>query len=155
MLGWNMGVHRFADPELREHRGDLGSIRALIAARGAASELPRATGEDLRLAVWQAGLGGIYWLDQLVDAGKAAHTLRGGFPESYLIRCSDFRSRLRAGLPNELSHEPPESERWPGRTTVDARQVEDCDAEEWLLVEAWGEPGSTPLGATSVGGAGA
>lgn len=124
MLGWNIGVHRFAAPELRGYRGDLDSVRALIAARTDAAEVPRATGDDLRLAAWQAALDGVYWLDQLVDAGKAAHTTRGGVPESYLIRCADFRTWLRA---------------LAGRMAVDLRQVEECDAREWLLVEAWVE----------------
>jgi len=122
MLGWNIGVHRFADPELRSYRGDLDSIRTLIAARTDAVEVPRATAEDPQVAGWQAGLVGVYWLDELVDAGKGAHTMRGGRPESYLIRCEDLRTRLRAGLPN-----------------VAVREVEGCDAEEWLLVEAWHE----------------
>lgn len=144
MLGWNIGVHRFADPELRGHRGDLGSIRALIAARSAMTEVPRTTEGDARVAVWQAGLGGVYWLDALVDAGKAAHTTRGGYPESYLVRGEDFRTRLRAGLSSEHA-------RWVGRTVVDVGQVEDCDAAEWLLVEAWGEPSTTSLGVASGG----
>lgn len=144
MLGWNFGVHRFAAPELRGHQGDLGSISALIAARTGALEVPQATGEDRLLAAWRAGLGGIYWLDELVDAGKAAHTMRGGYPESYLVRCEDFRTRIRAGLPNEQAgwpaelHDAQEPER-RGGPIVDERELQDCDAGEWLLVEAWHE----------------
>jgi hypothetical protein len=145
MLGWHIGVHRFADPQLRQHRGDLDSIRALIAARADTIEVPKATDDDPRVAVWQAALGGTDWLTDLVDAGKAAHTTRGGYPESYLIRCEDFRTRLRAGLPNEHTswvtgpHDVLDPERWLGRTTVDAQQLDDCGADEWLLVEAWDE----------------
>src|SRR5579862_7012485 len=145
MVGWKIGVHRFATRELRDHRGDLESIRALIAARAETTELPPATVEDVRLAGWRAGLGGIYWLDELVAAGNAAQTMRGGCPESYLIRCEDFRIRLQAGIPNEhwsrngRGDDGLHAEQEAGSATVDLRALENCDADEWLLVEAWHE----------------
>ena len=145
MLGWEIGVHRFADAELRGHRGDLDSIRSLIAARTESSEIPIATEGDRPIAVWRAGLGGIYWLDQLVGAGVGAHTMRGGYPESYLIRGGDFCSRVRAGLPEEHARRttgPLEAAaREPRARGMDVVEIEDFDPEEWLLVEAWYEAG--------------
>jgi hypothetical protein len=55
MLGWHIAVHRFSDPELREHRGDLESIRAQMGARRGTTEVPEAADEDLWLAIWQTG----------------------------------------------------------------------------------------------------
>lgn len=124
MRGWNIGVHRFAAPALRGCRGDLTSIRALISARTESAEVPLATAEDRQLAGWRAALDGVYWLDELVDGGRAAHTSRGGLPESYLLRYGDLRTRLANGLPSEV---------------FDLRVAEECDAGEWLLVEAWVE----------------
>jgi hypothetical protein len=52
-------------------------------------------------STWQTGLGGIDWLDPLVSSGRAASMSHGGYPETYLISCRDFMTRLDEGLPHE------------------------------------------------------
>jgi hypothetical protein len=145
MLGWHITIYRFGDATLRLHRGDLDATLALLTTATRTREIPKSTDADDRLAVWQAGLGGTDWLRELVESRSAASTSRGGYPDSYLIRCADFRARLVAGRPDERAtwmSDPGDvldPERWLGRTTIDGEQLEGCAPDEWLLAEVWDE----------------
>ena len=144
MLGWHITVYRFGDCRLRL-RGDLDATVALLTTATDSDEVPKSTDADHRLAVWQSALGGTDWLRRLVESRRAVFTSRGGYPDTYLIRCEDFHARLEAGLPNERTtwisdpHDVLDPERWLGRTTIDGQQLEGCAPDEWLLAEAWDE----------------
>lgn len=144
MLGWHITVCRFGDSTLRLHRGDLDATLALLTTATGMSEVPKSRDAD-RVAVWQAALAGTGCLRGLVESRGAAFTSRGGYPDTYLIRCEDFRARLEAGLPDERTtwisepHDILDPERWLGRTTIDGEQLEGCALDEWLLAEVWDE----------------
>ena len=63
MLGWNIGVFKQRDD----------------GASPATAESQHGT----RLAVWQTGLGGRDWLEELVRAGKAINLGGNGYPCRY------------------------------------------------------------------------
>lgn len=78
MLGWHITAYRFGDEELRGARYDLDATLALLLTRTGSREVPERRDEDSRLAVWQTGLDGTDWLDQLAASDEAAATSRGG-----------------------------------------------------------------------------
>ena len=63
MLGWNIGVFKQRDD-------------------GASPATPQSQ-HGARLAVWQTGLGGLDWLEELVKAGKAISLGGNGYPCRY------------------------------------------------------------------------
>jgi hypothetical protein len=144
MLGWLISVSRCGSRTLREARSDADAMRSLLIETTGSSDVPESTDADPRIATWQTGVGGLDWLDPLVSSGRAVSTSRGGYPETYLIRCRDFVARLDEGLPDERpvwGTDPGDvlSDRWLGRTTVDSDTLARCEPDEWLLVKAWDE----------------
>jgi hypothetical protein len=144
MLGWLIIVSRCGSRTLREARGNADAMRSLLIETTGSANVPESTEADTRIATWQTGLYGTDWLTQLVTRGRAASTSRGGYPETYLIRCREFTTRLDEGLPHEYPTwvSGPDDilgDRWLGRTTIDAETLAQCDPDEWLLVEAWDE----------------
>jgi hypothetical protein len=125
MLGWHISVYR-------QKSGGLSPGTALT---------PKGT----RLAVWQTGLGGLDWLDELVKTGQAINLGdNGGYPCRYTATAERLmphiidtppgaRSRWALGLGDIVS------EKWQGRTVIDREALAGCPAKEWLLVEAWDE----------------
>ncbi len=66
------------------------------------------------LATWQAGVGGLAWLTDLIEADDAVQlSANAGYP----VRCT---VRARAAIPLVTA-------------------LEECQPDEWLLVEAWDE----------------
>jgi hypothetical protein len=131
VLGWHISVHRLTDPALRETGADA---EAALAAS--------ALGE--RLAVWQAGLAGLQWIDDLAAGGQGRTLLGGGYPSRYLIRARELVPRILAGPPAEntiwiVGPNDILGPGWLGKTTVDEDALRSCPPEEWLLVEVWDE----------------
>jgi hypothetical protein len=124
MLGWHISVYRQTD-------------------EGASPAVFDST-EGPRLAVWQTGLGGLEWLEDLVKAGNAVDLGGTGYPLRYTATARYLVPRLLDG--------PPEAhETWvlrvgesavgarAGRTVIDHDVVTACRPDEWLIVEAWDE----------------
>lgn len=122
--GWHISVYR--------QQTDGAEPAALGALRGT------------QLAVWQASHGGLSWLDKLVDSRKAVLLGGIGYPTEYTARAEDI-------IPVILG-EPPHARAvwaydvgdtllpgWSGRTTRDLAAIDECRANEWLLIEAWDE----------------
>ena len=97
-----------------------------------------------RLAIWQTGLGGLRWLDDLVKEKKAIDLGGNGYPTEYTAVASHIIPRLR--------DDPPETKpvwtfdagdiitaEWLGKTTKDPEAMEFCRPDEWLIVQAWDE----------------
>ena len=123
-LGWHISVYR---------QQNDGSTPASFGA-------PAGT----RLAVWQTGLGGLDWLDDLVTQGKALGLGGNGYPIEYTAMAADIVPRL--------GDEPPGAKAawtvdewdillpgWLGRTTKDMQAMDACRSDEWLLIRAWDE----------------
>jgi hypothetical protein len=100
--------------------------------------------EGARLAVWQTGLGGLDWLDELARDGKAINlgvrTLCGRFT----TQAAHVLPRIADGPPGARpiwSFGPYDilTEKWDGRTVIDRDAAAACRPDEWLLIEAWDE----------------
>ncbi len=124
MLGWHISVYRQPD----------------------GGRLPATAKSDQgrRLAVWQTGLGGLEWLDELVKAGKAVNLGGDGYPCRYTVTAENVvprvvdtppgaRTTWASGADDVLGRN------WEGRTKVDRAAAKSCRPDEWLLVEAWDE----------------
>lgn len=124
MLGWHISIYRQRD--------------------GGSSPASAESPEGTRLAVWQTGLGGLDWLDELVIAGKAIDLGGKGYPCRY--------SATAENLIPHIIDEPPHANRvwvsgkddiltnkWEGKTVIDREVIAACRPDEWLLVEAWDE----------------
>ena len=100
--------------------------------------------EGARLAVWQTGLGGLDWLNELVKASKAINLGGNGYPNRYTATAACL-------LPQIMEHPPLArsvwlidpgdvvTDQWAGKTTIDPGVASLCRTDEWLLVEAWDE----------------
>jgi hypothetical protein len=107
---------------------------------------PAASGgsHGTRLAVWQTGLGGLDWLNELVKAQKAIQLGWNGYPMEYTATAKHITPRLR--------DDPPEAKpfwtfdkgdiitrEWLGETTKDLEAMNACRPDEWLIIQAWDE----------------
>ena len=123
-LGWHISVYRQS------------ADRSLPAAANAQVET--------RIAVWQTGLWGLRWIDDLVQSGRA-HSLGGnGYPCRYTALARDLLPSITSGPPEARDpwvFDPGDIllPHWVGRTLIDKEAVENCSPDEWLLVEAWDE----------------
>jgi hypothetical protein len=123
-LGWHISVYR--------QQSD-GTTPAAFGA-------PHGT----RLAVWQAGLHGLKWLDELVEQGKAIDLGGNGYPMEYTATAAHIVPNLRGEPPEARAvwtHDPGDflTEKWLGKTTRDPAAMDSCRPDEWLLVQAWDE----------------
>jgi hypothetical protein len=123
-LGWHISVYR--------QRND-GSAPASF-------ESP----DGRRLAVWQTGISGLNWIDELVRQQRAIGLGGNGYPLRYTAMAREIIPQIRG--------EPPAAKAvwtsdpgdiilpgWLGKTTQDFEAMDACRPDEWLLIEAWDE----------------
>ncbi len=99
-------------------------------------------GTESTLASWEAGLGGLDWLDALVKEGRAVYLGGDGYPVRYTATAAGVVSKLSAGPPR---HEGPlvfgedyvMAGGWVGDVRVDQSRLAECSPDEELLIEAW------------------
>jgi hypothetical protein len=143
MLGWNVGVYTMV---ARNTSGgavsqDQPSTRGLSLTQMDSLRDGFARGD--RIAVWQAGIAGLRWVDELVQSGAAIAAHSNGYPSVFYAKAVDVVPRLDAppdarpvwvsGPDDVLGGE------WAGRTVVDRDAAAACTPEQWLLIEAWDE----------------
>ena len=97
-----------------------------------------------RLAVWQTGLGGLEWLDELVKAGRAVDLGGNGYPRRYTVTAENLVPRVVDTAPGARSTWASAAgdaltTSWEGKTVADRAAAKSCRSDEWLLVEAWDE----------------
>ena len=101
------------------------------------------TAQGTELAVWQAGVGGIGWLDSLVKRGDAVLLGGDGYPLRYTAKVLDLLPVLRdIPFENKVWVAGPQDillSGWKGRTTIDQAKFSQCQPDEWLIVEVWDE----------------
>lgn len=108
-------------------------------------QIEAATPEEGRAAVlaqWEAGLGGLRWIERLVESGRAQRLSAGGYPNRYIARAADLLPLLVNGPP---SHEGPamigDDDVLPAhrRGTFErfADRIDAVSPEQVLTVEAW------------------
>ncbi len=123
MIGWHISVYRQKD--------------------GGAAAATAASSQGTRLAVWQTGLHGLRWLDELVKSGNAIDLGGNGYPLRFTATAEHLVPRIK---------QPPEAnavwvcgpqdiltDKWAGKTVVELDAIAQCRIGEWLLVEAWDE----------------
>ena len=125
MLGWHISVYKQLD--------------------GGAAPATEDSPKGARLAVWQAGLWGLDWIDALVTAGKAID-LGGnsGYPCRYTATAQHLVPPIMDGPPEADAiwrHDASDvlTDKWEGRTVIDGDVAGGCRPDEWLLVVAWDE----------------
>jgi hypothetical protein len=124
MLGWNISVFRQTD--------------------GGSSPAKADSKEGARLAVWQTGINGLQWLDELAKVDQAIDLGGDGYPSYYTAQAKHLIPPIVGG--------PPEANatwmvglgdilgpNWEGKTVIDRAVADDCRPDEWLLVVAWDE----------------
>lgn len=130
MLGWMIAVFRKND------------ARALPAE-------PKSP-HGPRLAIWQTGLNGYGWLEELARSGQARFLgFNGGYPIEYTAQAQHLLPRIldpkgpplanpvwKMSLEDFLAGATPSP---IGRTTIDHDVANTCAPDEWLIVEAWDE----------------
>lgn len=124
MLGWHISVYK---------QIDNGAVPATF-------DSPHGT----RLAVWQTGVSGLGWLDELVKQGKAIDLGGTGYPSRFTAPAEDLIPRIKGNPPGARSTwacagSDVLTEKWEGKTVVDGAASADCRPDEWLLVEVWDE----------------
>jgi hypothetical protein len=98
MLGWHVSVYRQTD--------------------GGASPAAFESPEGTRVAVWQAGIGGLDWLIDLVKAGKAINLGGDGYPVRFTATAEVLNPRV-------VDHTP------PGARTQWLREASDFVTDQW------------------------
>jgi len=94
------------------------------------------------LASWETSLGGIQWIDRLVEAGKAEELSRGGYPNRYSAKACDILPLIADGPP---PYDGPivigDDYVVPGGSSRDLILCHDkiatCPPERVLTIEAW------------------
>jgi hypothetical protein len=143
MLGWNIGVYTMVarntsdatTPQVQP------SMRDRTLAQGGSLRDRFAQGD--RIAVWQSGIAGLRWIDELVKSGTAIAESTNGYPSVFYAKAVDVVPLLNAppdarqvwaSGPDDIL-----TEKWAGRTVVDHEAAAACAPDEWLLIEAWDE----------------
>ena len=116
MLGWHISVYRQMD-------------------KGTAPATANSL-KGTRLAVWQTGLGGLEWIDELVKKGKVVDLGGNGYPSYYTATVGHLTAHIVNG-PHEATDIL--GKLWEGKTVINQAAVISCRLEEWLLVVAWDE----------------
>ena len=124
MLGWHISIYR--------------------QQAGGQSPATWDTAQGARIAVWQTGVDGLGWLNELVRSGKAVDLGGNGYPSKY-AGTAEF-------LLPPIMEDPPEAREhwlldagdlvtaaWEGGTVTDRAAVSQCPPGEWLVVEVWDE----------------
>jgi len=124
MLGWHISIYRQSD--------------------GGESPATFGSQQGARLAVWQTGLGGLDWLQELVKEGKAIDLGGNGYPSQYTAPARELLPHISVHPPGAREHwlsEPGDvlTAKWAGKTVIDTTAVAQCRPDEWLIVEAWDE----------------
>ena len=123
-LGWHISVYR---------QQNDGSTPASFGAE-----------QGSRLAVWQTGIDGLRWIDDLVKQQKAIDLGGNGYPMEYTAKAVDLVQQLRDGPPKAKAVWSIDAgdvimPGWLGKTTKAPETIDACRPDEWLLIQAWDE----------------
>lgn len=135
MMGFHFSVYRLVDsppPDIPQLLSELTSAALDRVKRGE------------RIAVWQTGIDGLDWIDQLVKDGRAAGELGSGYPGAFFAPACHLLPVILEGPPaanKTWISEPTDIllPAWDGRTVIDRKQANACSPDDWLLLEVWDE----------------
>jgi len=94
------------------------------------------------LAQWEAGVEGVFWIEDLVGSGRAKKLSRSGYPNRYTVRASDVLPLLYAtptpsGETKVAGIDGPLGVVWGGMNEFHAERADRCPADLMLTVDAW------------------
>jgi hypothetical protein len=117
MLGWHFTVYKSASNE---------------------------PGGRAELAVWQAAVSGLQWLDQLVKEEKAISLGGDGYPYTFKAQTKVLKPVVFSGPPYAnavwgFDHGDILLPGWQGKTCIDRNAWEACDPDEWLDIVVYDE----------------
>ena len=121
MAGWHISVYR------QQNGGE------------SPAPFKEPTGE--RIAVWQSGLWGLGWINELVKRGDAIDLGGNGYPSRYTATAEKLIPVITSGPPEARERWAADAgdvltEKWDGATAIGGVK---CRPDEWLLIEAWDE----------------
>ncbi|MFB6890535.1 hypothetical protein ACFCX4_14595 [Kitasatospora sp. NPDC056327] len=88
-------------------------------------------GEDVVLASWETGLGGLDWIAGLAGAGRAEQLRFDGYPLRYTVRAGEVLPLFDGGaLPSG-----PHASHW--RRELHPERIAGCPPDALLTVDAW------------------
>jgi hypothetical protein len=143
MLGWHVGVYTMVAGRTSDSPAtqDQPSTRGLSLTQ--MDSLRDGFARGARIAVWQADMTGLRWIDELVNSGAAIAARENGYPSVFYAKAVDVVPRLDAppGARPVWISGPDDvlTGAWAGRTVVDHSASAACAPEEWLMIEAWDE----------------
>lgn len=86
------------------------------------------------LASWMVGVGGIRWIEELVDRGEAECVKIGGYPNLYTAPARTIAAALASG-------EPPSDTTvrmfMPREVSIDRAELDACPPDQALTVAVW------------------
>ena len=143
MLGWHISVYTVVpqNTSVSTAQPDQPATRGLSLAE--IDSLRDRFAEGARIAVWQSGIDGLRWIEDIVEAGAAIATKRNGYPSVFYAKALDVLPRLDSppGARDVWIYGPDDilSDKWAGKTVVDQEAAAACAPDEWLLIKAWDE----------------
>lgn len=98
----------------------------------------------ITLAVWQAAVSGLHWLDQLVKEEKAISLGGDGYPCKFKAQTKVLKPIVFSGPPYAnavwgFDHGDILLPGWQGKTCIDRDAWEACDPDEWLDIVVYDE----------------
>jgi hypothetical protein len=120
MIGWWIGVAQ-QTPQVRDDSVDK---KAAI------------------IASWEAGSGGLDWLEKLVQEGKATKLSHHGYPCRYVALARDVLPLIAEGPPVHtgptiIGDDYVTPGGWIGNVELHSEKIAACAPDETLTIDAW------------------
>lgn len=101
--------------------------------------------QGTRLALWHTGVGGLEWIEELVQQRQVISLGGDYYPAQYTAMAKYMIPRLRddPGFAEldwvHWEFDTPENEvpGWLGKAAQNPEAIDACRPDEWLIIEAW------------------
>jgi hypothetical protein len=94
------------------------------------------------IASWESSLGGLDWLDELTERGKATQLTKNGYPTRYAAFACDLVPLLVDGPPKHYDlpiigdgYVMPNG--WSGNININQEKLATCPPGQILTIDAW------------------
>lgn len=98
--------------------------------------------DGAQIASWEASVGGLAWLHNLVAAGMAEQTSWNGYPNFFHAKASDVFPLIDNGPPEHsapliIGDDYVSKGGWSNRFRLDRALANACSPEDRLSIQAW------------------
>jgi len=144
MLGWHVSVYKITEPSPLAGVADVSALLVKLSADTNREALRNALVTGEKLAVWQADVDGLAWVNELVKDTRALQLAFNGYPNLFVALARDLTRQILQGPPRARStwtaglHDVL-TPKWQGKTVIETAAIADCSPAEWLVVQAWDE----------------